>query len=296
MPGAGNGADNAARSRRLWQLVEPYHAVVYFAPEARESYAAAGLKGGWMGYFASRAAAMGPVPAAVVVATFYNFHPNMVGRAIPDAWRFSTPEVVLDARRRVADLALRRLLGEGVEGGEVAAAAGLARRAAEACDPAGRALFAAHASLTWPDEPHLVLWHAATLLREFRGDGHVATLLANGIDGCEAHVLITAEGVMPPKMQREFRGWSEDEWDAAAGRLRRRDLIDTGGALTDAGRRLRAAVEAATDALSAAPYDAIGDEACDRLKALMASIARRLVAAGAVPYPNPMGLRPGPAS
>ncbi|GCE23397.1 hypothetical protein KDK_71970 [Dictyobacter kobayashii] len=155
-------------SRVAWTMLEPYHAMIYFAPEARAAYSAAGLKGYWMGYFASRAAAMGPVPASVVTATFYNFHPAMVARAIPDAWRLSTPEQILSARLGAADAALRRLLGETITSFELTEAAEIARTAAEACTVAGRPLFAGHAALPWPDQPHLVLWHATTLLREFR--------------------------------------------------------------------------------------------------------------------------------
>src|SRR5215467_6838394 len=141
-------------ARLAWKTLEPYHAMIYFAPEAREAYTTAGLKGYWMGYFASRAAAMGPVPAEVVTATFFNFHPKMVARSIPDAWRFSTPERVLAARVSSADGALRRLLGEQADSAEVAEAANLARQAVEACNVSGRALFAGHAALPWPTEPH----------------------------------------------------------------------------------------------------------------------------------------------
>jgi len=276
-------------ARRMWQLLEPVHAVVYFAPEAREAYTAAGFKGGWMGYFASRAAAMGAVPPEMVIATFYNFHPSMVRRAIPDAWTFSTPDKALRARLDVADAALRRLLGPDVAGEHVAAAAEMARPAAEAADPGGRPLFAAHAALPWPEPAHLVLWHAATLMREFRGDGHVATLLANEIDGCEAHVLITSDGAMPPEMQRANRGWSEEEWAAAEDRLLERGLIDASG-LTDAGRRLRATIEDTTDRLALPPFSAIGARDCETLEAHLVEVNRILTAALAVPYPNPMGL------
>ena len=273
----------------MWQLLEPIHAVVYFAPEARAAYTEAGLKGGWMGYFASRAAAMGAVPPEMVIATFYNFHPKMVRRAIPDAWTFSTPEKVLRARLEVADLVLRRLLGPDVGNDHVAAAARLARIAAEAAQPAGRPLFAAHAALPWPEQPHLELWHAATLLREFRGDGHVAVLVANEIDGCEAHVLITTDYVMPAEMQRANRGWSEEEWAAAEDRLIARGLLGAGG-LTDAGRRLRLAIEDATDRLALPPFTALGETACTELESHLLEVGRGL--GQAVPFPNPMGLTP----
>jgi len=278
-------------SRRMWKLLEPVHAVVYFAPEAKAAYAEAGLRGGWMGYFASRSAAMGPVPPEMVIATFYNFHPRMVRRAIPDAWTFSTPEKVLAARARVADGALQRLLGEEIESDHVAAAAEIARRTAVAADPQGRPLFAAHAALPWPDAPHMILWHAATLLREHRGDGHVAMLLANEIDGLEAHVIKAAEEGTPAEMLRANRGWSEEEWAAAEDRLLERGLIDA-SSLTDAGRKLRAYIEDATDRLALPPFEAIGPRDCERLEADLIEINRLLTAGAAVPFPNPMGLSP----
>ena len=275
----------------MWRLLEPVHAVVYFAPEAKTMYTAAGLKGGWMGYFASRSAAMGPVPPEMVIATFYNFHPRMVRRAIPDAWTFSTPEKVLRARLGVADAALRRLLGEEIASEHVVAAAEIARRIAEAAEPQGRPLFAAHAALPWPDDPHLGLWHAATLLREHRGDGHVATLLANEIDGLEAHVLIVADRAMSAEMQRASRGYSEEEWAAAEDRLLERGLFGASD-LTDAGRTLRAAIEDATDRLALPPFIAVGARDCETLEAHLVEINRILTARAAVPFPNPMGLTP----
>jgi hypothetical protein len=245
-----------------------------------------------MGYFASRSAAMGPVPAEVVVATFYNFHPRMVHRAIPDAWGFAPPEAVLAARLEGADAALRRLLGGWAEGPEAAEAAALGRRAMEGRDPAGRPLFAAHAALGWPEDPHLALWHAATLYREFRGDGHVACLLADGVDGCEAHVLAAGAGQLPGSFLREYRGWSEEEWAAAVAGLRGRGWVGEDGTLTDAGRVARDARERHTDDLAAAPWARLGPAGCDRLLALLAEPVRRVVEAGGIPFPNPVGLPP----
>jgi hypothetical protein len=277
-------------ARLLWHVLEPYHAVVYFAPEAKQLYADAGLKGGWMGYFASRSAAMGPVPADVVIATFFNFHPRMVRRAIPDAWTLSAPERVLAARLAVADVALRRLLGASIDATEVAEAADIAQDAADACSEHGRPLFAAHASLPWPETPHLMLWHAATLLREHRGDGHVATLVAEGIDGCECHVLAAAAGKVDPVSQRAARGWSEEEWDAAEERLRERHLVDPEGKLTDRGRALHEDFEDRTDQLALAPYATIGQQRAERLEQIMLDISNVIASGGGVPFPNPMAL------
>jgi len=281
---------NVGMSRLLWQVLEPYHAVVYFSPEAKPAYAEAGLKGGWMGYFASRSAAFGPASADVVIATFYNFHPDMVRRAIPDAWTLSSPERVLAARTAVADATLRRLLGDGVVSDEIDEAAALAREAADSCDAAGRPLFAAHRSLGWPKDPHMELWHAATLLREHRGDGHVASLLAEGIDGCEAHVLAAAAGTVDAASQRSFRGWSEAEWDAAEERLHDRGYIDREGNLTDPGRALRELVEDRTDRLALAPFAAIGSAKAERLEELMMHASTTIASGGGVPFPNPMAL------
>jgi hypothetical protein len=280
----------AGVARDLWRTLEPYHAMVYFAPEAREALTAAGLKGYWMGYFASRSAALGAVPAEVVAATFYNFHPRMVARAIPDAWRLCPPERVLAARLGGADAALRRLLGERVASAELVEAAGLARAAAEGGDVAGRPLYAAHRALAWPEDPHLALWHAATLLREYRGDGHVAALLAEDLDGCEAHLTLVGTGRAPREVVQAARGWSDDEWEAAAGRLRRRGWLDEAGGLTERGRAGRQAVEERTDRLAARPWRELGTAGCARLRALAWPLSDAVVRAGGVPMPNPMGL------
>jgi hypothetical protein len=206
-------------ARRLWEGVEPIHCVAYFAPEAVEAYRDAGLKGYWMGYFGSRAAALGPVSAPVVQAIFYNFAPRMVARSIPDAWRFAAPEKILAARLAGADAALRRLLRDA-DAGVVEEAETLARRLCDALPVEGRTLFAAHAALPWPESAHLRLWHAATLLREHRADGHFAALLAEGVDGCEALVLQVGSGRVPRENLEPHRGWTDEEWVAVQGWLR----------------------------------------------------------------------------
>jgi hypothetical protein len=279
-------------ARRLWTVLEPVHALVYYAPETREACAGAGLKGGWMAYFACRAAPMGPVPAEVVIATFYNFAPAHVRRSVPDAWGFATPARVLEARYDAVDRALRRLLGDEAGVPEVAQVAELARRAIEGCDLAGRPLFAANAGLPWPDAPHVALWHAATLLREHRGDGHVASLVGAGVDGCEAHVGLAALGEVPGELLRQNRGWTEQEWAAAVERLRARGWVDGDGAATSDGRAARAAIERRTDELALAPYEALGGEGSERLDLLVQPIAQRVVDRGGLPFPNPVGVPP----
>lgn len=275
-------------ARHTWQLLEPYHAVVYFDPNVRAIYGSVGLKGYWMGYFASRGAAMGPASPELLTATFYNFHPRMVHRAIPDAWRFSSPKAVISARYKIADNALRRTLSTSSER-DIAEAAKIAREIASRCEPQGRPLFAAHSSLAWPDEPHLVLWHAATLWREFRGDGHIAALTVEQIDGCEAHVLAAAAGVVPER-QRDYRGWSDDEWADAATRLRRRGLLNEDNLLTDHGEATRTRVEGLTDGLSLRPLEAVTEARVEELHRLLKPLIAQIQEANLVPYPNAMGL------
>ena len=174
---------------------------------------------------------MGPVTAEVVVATFYNFEPALVHASIPEAWSLATPTRVLAARLDAVDRALRRAWGDDVVGSaELAEAAELARTAALTASehPEGRPLFAGHAALPWPAEPHLVLWHAQALLREFRGDGHVALLVGEDLSGVEALVVHEATGEIPAPVLRLSRAWPDDEWAAAVERLQVRGLVERG--------------------------------------------------------------------
>ncbi|MEV4640075.1 hypothetical protein AB0J80_22270 [Actinoplanes sp. NPDC049548] len=273
-----------ALARIAWRAAEPIHGMIYFAPEARDRYAALGLRDR-MGYFASRAAAFGPVGAETVVATFFNFNPALVRAAIPAAWRAATPADILRARLEAADAALRRACGPDLLASpETAEAAVLAREAAEAAQrhPAGRSLFAATSALPWPSEPHLVLWHAQTLLREFRGDGHVAALLLSGCSGIEALVLHAATGAVPAEVLRRTRGWSTAEWDATVGRLRARGLLEAGDrlALTEAGRKQRQWVEDRTDLLALPAYEVLGPSGCARFAELAGTVSRAVIDAG----------------
>ncbi len=250
-----------------------------------------------MSYFALRAAPLGAVPPEIVTACFYNFHPGKVARAVPDTWRVAPPDTFLAARLSSVDASLRRLVGEpALRSAEVAEAAELAREAALAAPVAGRPLGAANAALPWPEPAHLALWHAQTVLREARGDGHVAALMTAGLDPCEALVLFAAdtEG-LDPTWLRERRGWSEPEWAAAARRLAERGLLDGAGGEagpTDAGRALRAEVERHTDELSAAPWEHLGERRSERLVEITQPLVRAIVDGDAFLPGNPMGLRP----
>jgi hypothetical protein len=281
-------------ARRMWRVFETLHAVTYFAPESDEAFRASGLKGFWMGYFAGRAAPMGAVAPAVATATFYNFAPKMAARALPDAWGFASPAKVLDARLTGLDRAFGRIFGSDRNGPEVVVAAGRARRAAESLTVVGRPLAAANAALGWPDDPMLVLWQATTILREHRGDGHVAALVDAGLDGLEAHISIVGAGEVSRSVLQPARGWSDEEWEDAERRMVARGWLDetNPGRLTPVGTAARQQIEDATDRMAAEPWRKIGDEATDELRGLLLSMASRIAELGLIPMPNPIGLTP----
>jgi len=270
---------DVARGHRA---LDPLHTLIYFAPEADEEISAVGVRPGRMCYFASRSAPMGPVSPAVTAATFYNFNPALVARYLPRAWTLASIEDILAARLVAADRALRRVLGDDVVASpEVAEAAGLARRAVTDLPPEGRPLYAGHAHLPWPQEPHLVLWHAATLEREFRGDGHIAALLLLGLSGLDALVTHTATGRgFTEAAAKSTRGWSDAEWAAGVTHLEERGLLE-GPALTPAGQQLRGELEATTDRLGEAPWRALGTDDRARLIGLAKDLSRAAVAGGA---------------
>lgn len=271
--------------RRCHNVLNPLHSTHYFSPDLGRELAAVGIEESRAAYFAVRAAAMGAVGPGTVTATFYNFRHELVAKHLPEVWRTASPEAVLAARARAVDATLRRLLGEDlIASKEMAEAAELALRAAEACGRTARPLYAAHADLPVPDAPHLALWHAATLLREHRGDGHLAVLLDAELDPVEALVSHTATGKgMAPKWALGTRGWSRADWEAAAGRLRERGLLDAEGELTEAGVALRGEIEARTDRLDRAPYEHLGAAGVERLTELAKGILMTALAAGAFP-------------
>ncbi|HEY1737609.1 MAG TPA: hypothetical protein VGI86_02800 [Acidimicrobiia bacterium] len=282
------GSDEAAEwARKTWRTLEPIHGMIYFAPEAAERYEALGLRDR-SGYFASRSAPMGAVPARVVVATFYNFEPGLVHASMDGVWARTTPAQLLDARLAAADAALRRALPDGWDDGQMRSAAELARRAADAASehPEGRPLFAGHADLPWPDEPHLALWHAQTLLREFRGDGHIAELATRGISGIEALVLHAATAEVPRAALQATRRWDDANWEAAVDSLATRGWVQADGSFTDAGRAMRDEIEAGTDRLARAPYAALGADGCARLRELARPWSKAIVGGGLIGFDN----------
>jgi hypothetical protein len=278
----------------MWTLFEPIHAVTYFSPQARSAFERAGLRGFWRGYFAGRAAPLGPAGAAVVTASFFNFAPAFVARAIPGVWELISPGDALAVRAAGAGEALRGLLA-GLEA-EAAVGADLLWHAVRDLDCPGRVLAAANAALPDPgDGPSPAvgrLWQAATVAREHRGDGHFAALAAADIDGCEAVVLRCALDLRREDMQ-PVRGWTDEQWDEAQDRLAGRGLIGADGTLTSEGLDLHAAVEDATDRAAARPWARLGEQATAELTAALTPLAR--ACATLMPFPSPIGV-PTPGS
>ncbi len=283
---------DATVSRQMHKTLEPVHAMVYFAPEGPEEYAAVGLDipaNRGHAYFPARAACMGAVTPEVVLATFYNFSAVAVQFGMAGAWERATPEAVLAARYRVADRALRRLCGSLLDSPDVAAAADLAVAALAGCRPEGRTLYAATAGVPFPDgPPHLVLWHALTVLREYRGDGHIAALTCQGLSGLQAAVVHAATGdLWDPEMLRKTRVYSKEEWAAACDDLRVRGWLDDTFGLTETGRAHRQGVEDQTDALALGPWELLGEDDCRRLRHLVRPLTEAVLAAGGLPTRAP---------
>lgn len=266
--------------------------MTYFAPEARAALDELGYRGFWMGYFAARSAPLGTVATEVVTAIFYNFAPERVAKALPAAWQIAGPEAALRARHESAVAALRRYGLDTNEnlGSAVELAAELAAQAARNAPLDGRPLFAANRALPWPDDPLGVLWHATTLLREQRGDAHVAALTAAGISGRESNVLHAAAGGVPRDYIARTRDYDEAAWRDHVHALAARGLLHDDGSLTRAGRELKDEIESTTDALGLSALHALTDDEVETLFQTLTPITRAVVAAGDVPALTPMAL------
>lgn len=277
-------------ARQLWQVLEPIHAVTYFSPEPLAALSDAGYRGFWMGYFAQRSAPFGHAPAELTEATFFNFTRDRVHRALPSAWTFAPPAVALSARVEGSVAALTRI-SAGVDGIArlVEAAADRALTAATGAPLSGLPLYAANRSLTPPTSSLARLWHACTLLREHRGDGHVATLVEAGIGGRESHVLHALSAGMPPEMYRASRDFTPAEWAACTAALEDRGLAAE-GRLTEAGQAVKDKIEARTDDLAERAYAALSDDDLLDLYNAARPIAIAVARSGDLPQQTPIGI------
>ncbi|MGH3413011.1 MAG: SCO6745 family protein [Marmoricola sp.] len=269
--------DLLAASRSAWKSLEALHVVGYFAEEPTAEYVALGLHPS-LSYFSSRGAAMGAVGPEVTEATFYVFAPWLHRRALPAAWEKTTPERLVRARRDGVSRALRRVLGTP----DVAEALDLARRVCEGLAAPGRPLYAGHAGLEWPEDDLMALWHAATLVREHRGDGHVALLTTDGLDPVEATVLDGAWSGRAGFLTRS-RGWSDAQYDAARQRLTDRDWLDASGDLTEGGRAARDGLERRTDAAGIGGWQHLGLEGTRRLSDLLSPLRGSVLDSAVLP-------------
>lgn len=279
-------------ARQFYDRFEPIHALTYFAPEVRaalEGPDGLGYRGFWMGYFAARSAPFGPVPPHVVTATFYNFAHARVAKSLPAAWEIAGPELALRARQDSAVAALRRCGLADDENVDTAAQLGLL--AAQQTPVHARPLFAANLALPVPTEPVAALWHATTLLREHRGDGHIAALAAADISGRESNVLHTAASGLPADYMKGARHYDDDEWSSCQQSLSDRGLLTSDGSLTPAGRELKDDIETTTDKLALRAFDGLDDDDLQALFSALTPLARQVIGGGDVPTTTPMSVR-----
>ncbi|TCC47686.1 MarR family transcriptional regulator [Kribbella capetownensis] len=267
-------------ARRLHRLVEPIHLVTYMSEEPTEALMALGHRNYWDGYFAGRAAPLGRVSAEVVHAIFYNFAAGEVARHIPRVWDIATPEAALAAREQGSVAALRRILGDLADSPGLARAADFATKAASSAPTEGRILYAGLRALPVPEEPVARLWHAATLLREHRGDGHIAALVAAGIGGTEAHVLHALSEDMPAEKFGRVHHLPAAQLAAVVDGMRARGLVDDSGWLSDIGRKTKEQIESLTDDLATPAYVGLEPSELDQLITDLEPISATLDAAG----------------
>jgi hypothetical protein len=266
-------------ARRMFELVEPIGVIPYSADEPNEAMFALGFTNYWDTYFAGRAAPLGLAAAEVVDAFFYNFAPGEVGRHIPKVWRITTPEAAIAARQRGCVKALRRILGDRVDSPEFARAADLLIKAATSAPFEGRPMYAALWGIPIPDDPVARLFHAASLLREHRGDGHIAALMTEGIGGLEAHVLLALDMDVPAEKFGRLHHLPAAQLADVIDGMCDRGLIGEDGWLSERGRAVKQRVEALTDDLAAKPYEGLDPGELEELMATLDPLATLLVAA-----------------
>ncbi len=266
-------------ARRMFELVEPIGVIPYSADEPNETMFALGFTNYWDIYFAGRAAPLGIVPAEVADALFYNFAPGEVARHIPKVWSTTTPEAAIAARQTGCVNALRRILGGHVEAPSFARATELLLTAAVSAPVEGRPMYAALRALPIPDEVVARCFHAASLLREHRGDGHIAALMVEGVGRLEAHVLLALDMDMPAEKFGRIHHLPAPQLTAVIDGMRDRGLIGDDGWLSEQGHAVKQRVESLTDDLAAKPYECLEPGELDELMELLEPLAELLLAA-----------------
>lgn len=265
-------------AQRLHQVIQPVHSFIYFAPEPASEYAALGYTT-HAGYFAGRGAALGPVSAEVITATFFNFRHDTVAAGTPSDWTRADTDAIQQARYRAVGAALDRLASGVLSETEIAEATDLCQRACDRIGYEGKPLAAGNRSAPLPADPLVKLWQLLAVIREWRGDAHVAVLCAEPLTALEALVL-ESDRSLPVKLLKATRGWSQDEWSGTVERLAARGLVTSGGDLTDAGNRFRDAIEERTDRANLPLWETIGEEATIRLHDLLVPLRSAIVRNG----------------
>lgn len=264
--------------RHVHTAINLVHRLAYFAPEAAEECAALGVTGRGT-YFGPRAAPLGAATAELVIATFYNFSPVAVRAAVPHVWTEATPEALQAARFRAAGRAMARV-GVALTPAEIAEARAIIDPVVAGLDLAGKSLAAANAAVPLPDDPLLALWQQVTVLREFRGDVHIAALVVHELGPCECMVVQVGTGRFPLGVTMATRQWTGPEWAAAVSRLAERGWVDATGAMTPVGLAGREQIELDTDRLCAPAWRTTGEPAMQRLRDLIWPIHEAMDAAG----------------
>jgi len=266
-------------ARRMFELVEPIGVIPYSTDDPNEAMFALGFTNYWDTYFAGRAAPLGVVPAEVVDALLYNFAPGELPRHIPKVWRTTTPAAAIRARQTACVKALRRILGDHIDSPGFARAAELLTKAATSAPLEGRPMYAALRAIPVPEETVACLFHAASLLREHRGDGHIAALMVEGVGGLEAHVLLALDTGMPAEKFGRLHHLPGAQLTSVIKGMRERGLIEDDGWLTEPGHAVKQRVEALTDDLAAKPYESLRPDELDELMATLEPLATLLLAA-----------------
>ncbi|HET6964216.1 MAG TPA: hypothetical protein VFH58_05545 [Acidimicrobiales bacterium] len=275
-------------ARRLWHAVEPLHAAAYFHPSPTDALKDLGLKGFWMCYFAGRFAPLGAIGPEPATAMAFGFAPRLVARALPDAWRLAAPEDILTARREASAGVLRE--HAGASDGQLEELAGLLETAVGGCRYDGRPLAAGWLEVDAGNDVYAAVWTRATVIREHRGDGHVLAAVSLGLRGLDATLTHVATGAIARDLMLHSRGWTQEEWEEGERRLEARGLTDRDGRLTRSGGALRRQLEETTDRLASGPVERLGQTGVERIIELATPISRRLIDAGVVPVPNPIGV------
>ena len=278
---------NHQASRQLAKLAEAVHGCGYYPNEIKD-FNNRGFRGWWHAYFAYRSAPLGHASEKIVTATFYNFAPRMVAKSIPSCWEIMSPATVRSTHLELIDQAMHRIFNDKQFEPSFKVAHNILRSIGDKLPVAGRPLFASWASEVWPEDSMLAVWHGVTLLREFRFDGHNIALLAGDLDPIECHVMMAADGRGDPATIQKIRGWTIEEWQHAAARLRHRGLIDENGKQTDAGLVARKNIEHHTDRLASSIVAVLADDVESLLK-LLSLFSDHLLSSGEIPgiWPPP---------